>query len=1124
MRKTYILLVLLSLTFGAFAQLKEGARDGTFTDHSVLSSGRWYKIGMDSTGVFRLNYTDLVELGLDVDHLDPRDLRIYHNGGGLLSELNARPRFDDLEELSIYVHGEEDGVFNRNDYVLFYARGPVTWYYNALEFCFKHVPNAYEDRSYAFITADLGRGKRIQTADSPGENGAIAVTEFLDYQVYDKDNYNIISGGRTYYADIVEGNNSISLNFNFKHIKPSRQCRIEVNLAGRNFQPASFQLLVNNDLLKTFTLRQTSPGSNHAFSNPASGDVYFLSGSDRVAVKLQHVGVEGTTSLGYVDYVAVNAWRSLTFEGNAMGFRNPEASDAEAIYRYQLSNVVDGVLVWDVTDSIHPVQVNGRLNGSRFDFNVAGAEKNEFVAFRPAQATTPVLLGSVQNQDLHGDRDYDFLIVVHPDFMVQAERLKAIHAEYDPDLRIKITTPELIYNEFSCGAQDVSAIRDYCRMLYQDARPLRYLLMFGDASFDYKNRNGLVNFVPTYEAVPAYYIGSSFVTDDFFCFMDPGEGELTNSVPDIGAGRFPVSTLEQAEQMVSKVERFLACNENTMQPWRNVITFVCDDGEHNEFLDHSEQYAAMLSSNGGRNLVVDKIYLDAYNQESTPGGQLAPDMNDAINKRMDKGTLVLNYVGHGGEVQLAEERILQRADVNSWRNGPRCPLMITGTCEFSRYDDHTRTSLGEYAFLNQYGGMIAMFTTSRVTYGGNNQSFINGVYNHLFEMEQGARRRLGDVFRMAKSYGAMWERNYIFFGDPVLRLPMPTWTVETTAFDDTIKALQPTTIEGVVLDGQGQVAHDFNGLVYVSVYDKETSYTTHGDHGVTPRTFNLRNSVIFNGKTEAVNGHFSISFTVPRDIAYRYGKGMISYYATDYVHEAAGKFEDFVIGGFYENAALDTQAPEVRLYIDDERFVSGGITGDSPMLIAYVEDESGINTTGTGIGHDIVATLTGPTSTSYILNDYFVSDMNSQGKGVISFRMQDLEEGDYLLTLKVWDIYNNSGIAQIAFKVVNSETMSIEDPLCFPNPVTDEAYFSFGHNQIGNNMDVTIRLYDVMGRMVTELHDQVPGVSMRTNPIPWNGCASNGSRLPNGLYVYVITVTNTQQETATVSSKLIINR
>ena len=1091
---------------------------------SVLSSGKWYKVGVSETGIYKLTYSDLTSLGVDVAHVDPRDFRLFHNGGGLLSELNAQPRFTDLVEIPVMVSGESDGRFDNSDYILFYARGPVVWNYNAEQEAFVHNPNAYDDFAYVFLTVDQGRGKRLQTVAQPSGMADQTVSEFLDYQVYDKDNYNLINGGRTYYSDIIDGNGELTLDFDFPNASVSHYCLVSVDLAGRNFSPASFQLYADNKLLKSFNITSTTSSSQSAFAYTASGTVTTPMSGNTIEVKLKHIGVAGTTSLGYVNYVSINAWRSLAFVGPEMSFRNPLTYDASKVYRYQLTGATSATQVWDVTQPTNPVRIDGQLSGSTYGFNARGIEGGEFIAFDGSSYLVPRLIGEVANQNLHSDLGYDYLMVVYPDFVGQAERLKAIHAVYDPDLMIKIVTPEQIYNEFSCGAVDVSAIRDYCRLLYHNERPLRYLLLFGDASFDYKNRNGLVNFVPTYETVPSTSILTNLVTDDFFCFMDENEGLLSNSKPDIGAGRFPVSTVEQAEQMVTKVENYLALNETTMRPWRNVITFMCDDAEGNEFFENSESFARQIKTTGGDRMVVDKIYLDAYNQENTPSGQVAPEVNRAINNRMEKGTLVLNYMGHGGEVQLSGERILQRADVNSWRNGPCYPLMITGTCEFSRYDDHERTSLGEYAFLNQYGGMVAMFTTSRVTVGLNNRSFVGAVYNHLFDIENGKRIRLGDVFRMAKQVGKSWERPYVFFGDPALRLPLPTWTVETTAIDDTLKALQPVTIEGVVKDDNGQVASSFNGVVYVHVYDKETTYTTKGDENTDPREFQLRHSILFNGKAEVVNGRFSIDFIVPRDISYRYGSGMVSYYATDYQHDASGLYEDFVIGGFYDAPINDEDPPVVQLYIDDEMFVSGGVTGNSPTLIAYVEDANGINTTGTGIGHDIVATLTGPSGGYYVLNDYFAADMGSQGRGTITYRMPNLEEGDYILTLKVWDIYNNSGVASIAFRVADSQLMVLEDPLCFPNPVAGEAYFSFGHNQVGNNMDVQIRIYDISGRLVTIINEQVQGTSARSNPIYWNGHSSNGSKLSKGLYVYSIFASNDQGESATITSKFIVVR
>lgn len=1106
------LLTFLSLSVAAVAS------------NSVLSTGTWYKVGVPETGIYKLTYSNLSSLGIDVDRIDPRDIRLFHNGGGLLGEENSQPRFDDLVEIPVVVSGEGDGKFNNEDYVLFYARGPLTWTYESSRKAYVHNPNAYDDYAYVFITTDQGRGKRIEKEPQITANADEDVDEFIDYQVYDKDNYNIIHGGRTYYGDIIDGNGSVTVNFDFPHAVTSRPGTISVNLAGRNFNPASFQLLVNDKLLRTFNIAVTTASSQSAFSNTASGTVTTMFSGDKVKVVLNHVGVSGAVSIGYVDYVSVNAWRSLVFAGSEMLFRNPEASEASKVYNYRMSGASSAVQVWNVTEPTNPTVIDGQMSGSTFAYKVRGAADSEFIAFNGTSYHNPVLFGGVSNQNLHGDLGYDYLMVVYPDFLEQAERLKGIHAEYDPDLNIKIVTPEQIYNEFSCGAVDVTAIRDYCRMLYHCDHPLRYMLLFGDASFDYKNRSEIVSFVPTYEAIQASDIQSSVVTDDYFAFMDDNEGLLKGSVPDIGIGRFPVSTLEQAEQVVSKVENYLAKNEQTMQPWRNVITFMCDDAESNGFFEHSEIFANRIKTTGGDRMVIDKIYLDAYDQENTPNGQIAPAVNQALNNRMEKGTLVLNYMGHGGEVQLSDERILQRSDVNSWRNGPHYPLMITGTCEFSRYDDHTRTSLGEYSFLSQYGGMVAMFTTSRVTYGGNNRAFVNAVYDHLFEIENDQRIRLGDVFRLAKQEGKMYERQYVFFGDPALRLPLPTWMVETTSISDTIKALQPVTIEGVVKDLSGSVASSFNGMVYVSVYDKEATYTTKGDEETEPREFQLRNSVLFNGKTEVVNGRFSISFIVPRDISYRYGSGMVSYYATDYQHDAAGLYEDFVIGGFYEDAVQDDDPPLVQLFIDDEKFISGGITGNSPTLIAHVNDASGINTTGTGIGHDIVATLNGPSDGYYVLNDYFVADPGNQGKGTIVYRMTNLEDGDYILNLKVWDIYNNSGVTSIAFRVTDSHLMVLEDPLCSPNPVRGEACFSFGHNQVGNNMDVQIRIYDMMGRLVTVIDEQVQGTSSRVNPIYWDGRTGNGGMLRAGLYVYCITATNDQGEVANISSKFIVTR
>jgi hypothetical protein len=1120
-----------------------------YATRSAMSSGDWYKIGLSETGVYKLTYNDLSELGVDVASVDPRQIRIYHNGGGVLPEMNSVSRPDDLVEVPVYVAGESDGRFDNSDYILFYGRGPVTWSLDTAKMAYVHHQNPYDDYAYAFVVTGLGQGKRISEAVPPSATPQSIVNQFIDYQVHERDEYNLHHVGRTYYGDKMDLTSTQNFDFSFPNIVTDKLSWVKTALAGRNFKPATFEVYVNDMKKATYSIATTTGASDKPWGFDVGGWVNTNPSNETVRVTLRHNAMGYNNSVGYVDYIVVNAWRHLKMTGSQMTFRNPDAAIINKVYEYQLSGASQQVQVWNVTDPMTPVKVNGQLNGSTLSFKVNGNVNNAFIAFNGSSFCAAKAFGKVENQNLHGVRDVDYLILTYDGFISQAERVKAIHNRIDPDLNVMITTPEKVYNEFSCGAKDVTAIRDFCRMLYLDSSAghrIKYLLLLGDCSYDYKNRTGVVDFVPSFESVKSLAMDETFVTDDYFGFMDANEGSIGHSLADIGIGRFPVQTVEQASQMVDKIERYIVKDETTMQPWRNTVTFFTDD--EGGFVSNAETLSANLKNVGGDGVVVDKIYLDAYTQISAPGGEIAPDVNAAINSRMEKGTLVLNYIGHGGEVQLSEEKILQRKDVDSWRNAPMYPLMITGTCEFSRYDDHMRTSLGEYAFLNQYGGMIAMFTTSRVTYGPHNQNFATGVYNNLFRIQGEEHYRLGDVYRMAKTSGREEEKRYVFFGDPALRLAYPKLKVETVSINgqypgydldsvqindttwetypvyrDTISALQPVEIEGVVKDLEGQIVTGFNGVVSVIVYDKEAELSTYGTTASVYH-FKLRNSVIFNGKTEVKDGRFKIDFIVPRDIAYRFGQGLINYYATDYEVDANGNCDSFIIGGFYDEAFEDNDPPEVRLFVDDTLFVSGGMTGQNPLLLAFVEDESGINTTGAGIGHDITATLSGPSKNSYCLNDYFVGEIGQPGKGVITYKMQDLADGDYTLTLKVWDIYNNSSTATVDFTVVNNAGMVMENAFNAPNPVTDETYFVFDHNQIGNNMDVDIYIYDIMGRWVTTLSQQVTGTSTRIAPIRWNGRGSRGENLRNGVYIYRIVATNDQGETATLVSKLVLSK
>ena len=1105
--------------------LKSVKRSATasFVENSVLATGTWYKMKIASTGMYKISYAELASMGVPVASINPKNIRLFHNGGGILPVINREKRNDDLVEIPIYVAGEDDGSFDQNDYIVFYARGPLTW--KCVNGIYEKITNPYSDYSYVFLTTDLGKGKRIETAESMSVYD-VDVDSFLDYQIVEEDTYNLNNMGATYYFDKFDAVTSRSYVFKFPNLIKNKPCNMYSEVASRNFSRATFTYKANGTAIYQQNVTNTATSSLYA-NMLTTGNVRFNSSKDDVTIGLSYTRTT-SSSVAWLDYIAINAWRELKFVGNMMLFRNPECSDNTMVYRYNVTAAnVSSLQVWDVTNPTEPKKMNLKYSSNTASFLTKGSDGNEFIAFNGNEYKSVDFDSKVENQNLHSKYDFDYLIITHPDFYPQSLRLKNIHSRID-DLKIEIVTPQQIYNEFSCGAQDITAIRDYIRMLYKKSgERLRYVLLFGDASYDFKNKSGQVTFVPTYES-DISCSSACVVTDDYFVSLDDNEGIMNNtSAIDIAIGRMPVSNKDDADAMIDKIERYLDANDESMGPWRKVITFVTDDNA-TYYMSHAEQLEQVIKKNGGEDVNIDKIYLDAYPQIATSSGQRAPECNAAITNRVELGTSIINYIGHAGEVGWADERILTNEDIFSWRNSPKLHLMITASCEFSRFDDHTRTSAGEYVFLNHYGGAIAMMTTARVTYASDSRDIMENLYEHLFDIEGGKYIPLGDVYVYAKQAVNASTKAYVFFGDPALRLNYPENTIEITSINnhevtqmDTLKALQNVNIKGVVNDIFGEPLNDFNGVLHINIYDKDVSYTTYGNEAE-PFSFELKNSLIYTGKAEIVNGTFSADFTLPKDINYSYGNGLISLYASGNNTDAHGSFTDFIVGGMNLDAEPDEFGPEIKLFIDDEKFIDGSMTNENPLLVAYIRDENGINTSGAGIGHDIAVTIKGATNKTYVLNQFYDAPLSKDEYGYLSYKFYNLNEGEHVLTLRAWDIYNNSSTATITFNVVNGKIINIENVANYPNPMEDNTNFTFEHNQKDNEIDVEIRIYDVMGQLVKTISEHRYGTTARIEPIKWDGTSDGGSSLPSGVYIYYITVRNSQNEETSGYSKLVI--
>ena len=837
--------------------------------------------------------------------------------------------------------------------------------------------------------------------------------------------------------------------------------------------------------------------------------------------------------------------------GSQMHFRDMNSVGTGNVSEFVIDNVTSPIQIWEVTDPSTIVRQDHTLNGSTASFRIETDDLRQFVAFDESSFFTPQFSSVIPNQNLHAMDPADMVIVVPPVFLREAERLAQFHRDHD-QLRVNVVTTKQVFNEFSSGAQDATAIRDMMKMLYDQAvvpeDVPRFLLLFGDGSYDNKNRlTGNTNFIPSYQSVNSLALISSYVSDDYFGLLDDGEGGwLPGAVEtlDLGIGRFPVKTLEEARNCVDKVINYgnpgtavdpFAPNltsTTSFGDWRNVVCFIGDDEDGNLHLSQSNRLAIFVDTTY-ECYNIDKIYFDAYPQVSTPGGQRYPSVNDAIDNRIDQGALLINYTGHGGEVGWAHEGVLDIPMINAWENIKKLPVFMTATCEFSRWDDPGRTSAGELTFLSPNGGAIALFTTVRLVYANTNFDLNKDMYTHVFEPINGEMPRMGDIFRLTKrdNAGVTNTRNFTLLGDPAVRLNYPEHRVKVTSINgnpnlsvaDTLNALSKMTISGIVEDINGNKMTNFNGVLYPSVFDKPLTVNTLNNDSQSPKTsFKLQKNILYSGKASVTNGDWSFTFIVPKDIAYQFDFGRLSFYGQNGLEDAHGCFDGIVIGGFSSSAASDEQGPEINLFMNDEKFVFGGTTDENPFIYALVSDSNGINTVGNGIGHDITAQLDEESDEIFVLNDFYEANLNSYQTGKVRYPLQDLEPGLHSVRLKVWDIYNNSSEAYTEFVVASSAKLALNHVLNYPNPFTTNTKFFFEHNKQGSALKAQIQIYTVSGRLIKTIDEYVITEGFRSDGISWDGRDEFGDRIGKGVYIYKLKVRTTDGEVAQKTEKLVI--
>lgn len=1148
----------LEPTKGGNTQAKPLSKD--FVSNSVLAagSGDWYKISIPKDGFYRIDVELLSSLGVDVNSINPQHINIYGNGDGLLPKLNSAPRTDDLAKNAILVVGEGDGSFDAGDFIVFYGWGPHRWYANGTT-DFYQERHVYSDVSNYFININpADPPSRVENVFNSSDPVTNTVTTYSDYRVYEQDYLNLVGGGSRWYGELFDEGPGLTRTFSFTvpNIDVTTPANFEVSIASsaNSVSGTAQRYSVNGVNLYDASL----PGGVDFGRSTVSFDMPTPTTVMPLQIQIQRNSPDVLT---YLDKITLNMRRELVFFSSDMQFRDLNSVGIGNVAEYQIQNVSSSGYVWEVTNRHVPMAVQGTNNAGTYTFTANSDSLRTYAISNGVNYLEPTPVGRVSNQDLHSLPQADYLIITHPSFVSSAERLANLHR--DQGLTVHVVRTDHIYNEFSSGMQDATAIRTFAKMFYdrsvtEPGPELKYLCLFGDGTYDPKNRvPNNNNFVLTFQFDQDNNSENHIAmmpSDDYFGILDDNEAIGAADLIDVHVGRMLVSDAQMAKELVDKVEHYmnngstLYTGENTnancgadgfsstFGDWRTVYALIADDEENNYFLnfDVEPQYEHVSDTLPGLNCI--KIYQDAFPQVTTAGGERYPEVNEQINSRIERGALVVNYVGHGGEVGLAEERVVTVPMIQNWRNIDRMPLMVSATCEFTKFDDPDRVSAGEWASLNPYGGAIALMTTTRSVYFSVNtnigQSFIEEVFRRDDQLRP---RTFGEIITRTKNkVGGNNKRSFTLIGDPALRIALPNFSIVTDSINgqaagmvtDTIKALSRVTVKGHVQDFNDQLISDFNGVLYPTVYDKPRQQTTLSNDGAEspPFTFETQTNKVYSGKASVTNGAFEFTFIVPKDINYAIDFGKISYYAENGSTDAFGYDTSFLLGGLDPNGIIDTEGPTIDLYINDENFVSGGITDETPILIADVFDENGINTVGNGVGHDIVAVVDGETGNPIVLNDFYTADLDSYQSGQIRYNFAALEPGPHTLSLKVWDVNNNSAERSIEFVVQEQENIVLDHVLNYPNPFTTSTEFFFEHNQVCSQLDVQIQILTVAGNLVKTINETVQTQGFRSEGIAWDGLDDFGDQLAKGVYVYRLKVRTPEGEIAEKLEKLVILR
>lgn len=1085
--------------------------------NSVFATGQWIKIETSYTGIHKINFSWLKNIGFS----HPENVRIY---GSRNEKISLSNNISD-DNAPVQIPALKMAGSGGNDFLLFYVQGPIKWVFDTVAEQYRPVINqSARNKSWYFLTENPGLDaafpQRAQTAVSPD----VKITEYDDLVLWGNENVNLLESGNRWFSDQLNGGNQLSKIFQFPDRFVQEPLLLNVFAVGRSISTTMMDVLVNGNLSGNLHFSPVISAPERDFASEDSVRISRILHGEDVSVNLKYNGASG--DLCWFDYATVQVRRTLFYRGKPLVFRDGRNPGKNT--EYQINGALSGLQLWDITNPQQAVQMTYQKVGSTLIFRAPSNPQSRFILFDPAaQYPEFTVTEELKNTDLLRQEVPVMLILTPSTFLSQANRLADFHRSFD-GMAVNVSTVESIFNEFSGGYPDVAALRNFIRSLsagtlnpprslsavegpleISTRSDLKYLLLFGKGTFDivHDTNENNPNLIPSFQSQNSLNGINSYVSDDFFGFLGSEMGDPNGNI-DLGIGRIPAATIAEATTAVDKIIHYH--DSRTLEEWRNNITFIGDDEDNNIHVNDSEILAASVNKDhsGYR---TSKIYLDAFPQVKTPEERY-PNVNEAIRRSVQSGNLIVNYVGHASEDGLAHERVLTVQDIDSWTNRDKLPLFVTATCDFSRWDMTVKKSAGERLFFNPAGGAIALLSATRLVYSASNFDVNKSFFNHVFDNDdKGKALRLGDLIRLVKNEnkGSVNTLKFCLLGDPALRLNYPEYRCNTLeinkqpikSFSGIVSPLSLVTVTGEIQDSKGALMTSFNGNISATVFDQPSVRKTLGNSGLAPFKYSVQDNVLFNGSMPVKNGNFSITFVVPRDVDFGRETGLIRYYFTDGSTDGNGSFANIFFNGTGNLASADNKGPEIRLFLENDQFRDGGTVSSNPLLLAYLSDDSGINTSGIGIGHDIMMELDGETKDPIILNDFFQTDQGTWKSGCISYPMRLLSDGKHTLKLKVWDNANNSSTFKVEFYV--SKDLKIAKIVNFPNPFSDQTRWVITHNRYGEKLDVHLEVTDLTGRKVFELMQSAVSGGYEIDDLYWfpgKVTADPG----NGIFIYRI--------------------